>query len=379
MKKINYVLPDGNFFDQLSGRVSHAKGIIDGLADNDIEVNVFSEARAEQYIEHSEKVKLHSEEGGDDLPLYKRLIFTRDLIKKGLAFPTRPVLIRKTIFSLFYFLIVGVFNKNAKRLYWEVNGLSGEGYKGRAFYHLIYLTILLLHKVVLRKSGGVYVVNQQLKDSLCAGFYALSKDHVCVITNGGPKPQKNVATDDENKNINFIFFGVLQKYNDFELLINSFKNFTRNKGGQYSLFIIGNGVKKQIIKNLCDDVKNIHVLDPMSYDELSESEFSINGVGLIPLVDNFTSSILSPIKLFDYMSLGMPVIASDAVNFNGYEIDEKCIFKYKAGDNVSLISCFEQLVAQNGNLKNLREAARRNAHENSWTVKMKELLSFLGR
>lgn len=380
MNKITYILPDSDFFNRLCGRVSHAKGIIDGLIDNNVEVNVYSEERINIYIDNQDKLIKTNFIGGDELSFFSKILFTFKMLNSAINNESGSILIRKTIFSsLFFIFKLDFFCKRKSKIYWEVNGLTGEKYKESKFLYFIYFLLIILNKISLRRSNGIYVVNQQLKESLSSGFFRVNPDIIKIITNGGPESVPFVSKEKGIKNINFVFFGVYQKYNEFDIVIESFKSFKKKHTNSSKLYFIGSGVELDKIKKISSKENDIIIINAMSHQKLSSMDFIQDefSIGLIPLKDNFTSTILSPIKMFDYMSLGMPIIVSNVVNFNGYIINKTNVFEYEAGNKISLESCFSYFIKNTPNFNELYNVSIENANSNTWSIKMEELLGFI--
>lgn len=379
LKQITYVLPDANFFSRHSGRVTHAIGIISGLIKNDVYINLFSEERVNSYIENNNTLSLNTLSGGDELSFFSRIIFTFRLLTLSISNTEKnhPILIRKTVLSLIYFFMNLNNNKDC-HIFWEVNGLGLQRWKGKPIRGLVFNIILLFNKYILRKSSGVYVVNNELKESLTKGYFAVSKDKVIVLTNGGPEPfnKVRIASPDE---ISFIYFGMFQDYNEFDKVIKAF-NFYNKKFKNSNLYIIGSGKLENLIYSLSKNLNNINVLKSMSYIELTKMKFlETRCVGLIPLKNFYASSILSPIKMFDYMSLGMPIIHSDSVNFSGYKINHSSCKVYESGDVDSLIEAMIEIdeVKELNEWEELMSIAFKNAENNTWQGKMKILMNFI--
>ena len=97
---------------------------------------------------------------------------------------------------------------------------------------------------------------------------------------------------------------------------------------KYKILIIG-GKKKEKIDNLNKILKENGILDRITITgwinkkELNNYLKRIK-IGLLPLVENFFNCyITSPLKIYDFMSSGVPIIASDIPTINEFICDEK--------------------------------------------------------
>jgi len=98
------------------------------------------------------------------------------------------------------------------------------------------------------------------------------------------------------------FFGLLTTWVDIDLIIEASQIYR-----DYNFVIIG---KSNIDLSKLSNVSNIFYLGEIAYDELPKFANAFD-VGIIPFIINDLTKACNPLKLLEYLALGIPVISSD--------------------------------------------------------------------
>jgi glycosyltransferase involved in cell wall biosynthesis len=374
--KLTYILP-GKFFASEEGRggqVAHALGVIKGLAQNNLSVTVVGEPNLQnKYVKNTiDGVTFESiNKDSFPIPIVSKLKFAYKCTKKATVGRRDAVLIRKNIYILLicFFTLGFKLSKVRQPVYWEVNGLSLQNLLKYPVIRYIYYFILFIHKIILRQSDGVYVVSKSLKEELSSGFFAVDSKKVRVIPNGAPPWLGPKYL--EGQPFRFIFFGVFQPYNDFTGIIEAFKRLKNEVDNQIELHFCGYGKQQDIIKEETVNAKDIYYWGPMIPNDLHyENIATFKSVGLIPLKNITNSKFLSPVKLFDYAALGMPVIVSSATNIDHYPAIEGVIYEYEAENMSSLVKVMKDIMHDEELWSEISFLTEKATKRNSWKERM---------
>ncbi|RCW45011.1 glycosyltransferase [Halanaerobium sp. MA284_MarDTE_T2] len=184
---------------------------------------------------------------------------------------------------------------------------------------------IICHQNILKELYKKYIPNQ----------------NYCVARTG---IRKITYSDDlwNNKYIGYI--GSLQKRKKIEDLFYAIKKI---KNKEIKLMIIG-GRDKETINYYLDLIRELGLEDKVKItgwvDKIEvEKNLKKLKIGIVPLADTFFNRYLtSPMKIFDYFSHGIPVIATDLPP-NREIITEKCGLFYKPGDIDSLVNAINEL------------------------------------
>lgn len=374
--KITYVLPDPNFASAKGkgGQVSHALGVIDGIERNNIDIQVLGEKNISRFYGGRNIRYIEGISGGY---LINTIIYAYKCLAISSSNDSDAVLIRKSVGTLLLGILTLNFRliKSPKNVFWEVNGYTFENYNTNIFGAALYNLSVLAHKILLRKSQGIYVVSDALKEKISSGFFSINPEKIIVIPNGGPNWKGFIK--EEKKATKFIFFGVFQSYNDFSCVIEAFK-LLKDKYTNVELHFCGYGKEEDFIEEESRMDEDIYFWGSKVFDNLyNEGIATKKSIGLIPLKEIGTSKILSPIKMFEYIALGMPIVVSNAAKLSN-DVDMKgLIFTYQAGNNIDLARVMEEVLENNSIWENIESKSKNLVKENNWASRMKELIKFI--
>ncbi len=113
---------------------------------------------------------------------------------------------------------------------------------------------------------------------------------------------------------------------------------------------------------------NIHVTGPVSYERIPEvmSEFD---VCIVPHVETGFTNSLNPLKLWEYLASGKPIVSTRVAGFNSYPN----LCRIASGVDAFVTACGEAM-AENGAA---RPARRAEARKHSWERRLDVLLDAL--
>jgi glycosyltransferase involved in cell wall biosynthesis len=127
---------------------------------------------------------------------------------------------------------------------------------------------------------------------------------------------------------------------------------------------IGEGQPQTSVDDLAN-IKNIHILGPKSY-EILPSYIRHFDIATIPCPKNQYTESMFPMKFFEYMAAGKPIIVRDIDsllefknNYYSYSSEEEFI------DNVSSLL----------NLKYEYQSGLELAKKNTWEIRLKHMLN----
>jgi len=101
-------------------------------------------------------------------------------------------------------------------------------------------------------------------------------------------------------------------------------------------------------------------------------------VGVIPLTDNVMSRYFtSPLKMFEYMSAGLPMVASDLPTIREVLVDHENAVLVKPGDSKDLARGIKELLDNQELANKLSQRAYEDVKQYSWDMRAERIMSVL--
>jgi glycosyltransferase involved in cell wall biosynthesis len=164
---------------------------------------------------------------------------------------------------------------------------------------------------VLHESDAVVVVSDDLGCYLAENYYVDDAKIFCVSNAG---TDKGVTKQPRTMPRNLVYAGILEPWERVDLAIASIPH-VMNVHGKVRLLIAGSGSLEGYLIKL---VNNLRVKDYVSfpgtipYDKVTD--FLVQGdIAVLPSTLDVVRKVACPIKLFDYLAAGLPVVTVDGL------------------------------------------------------------------
>lgn len=214
---------------------------------------------------------------------------------------------------------------------------------------------------------------QRLYDAVAAR----RKKNMALITNGvdyehfqnretrGDVPERMRMVVSRGKKI-IGYFGAFASWFDYDLVMT-----LAHERQEYELVLIGVDYDGSMARYDLDRLQNITVLGHVNYAELPDHARWFN-VSMIPFMVNEITLSTSPIKLFEYMALGHPIVTTALPECERYE---SVLVGRNDSEFVQKIDEAIKLEYEGDYLRLLRKDALRN----TWGRKARDMLRMIGQ
>ncbi|WP_312981186.1 methyltransferase [Atlantibacter sp.] len=162
------------------------------------------------------------------------------------------------------------------------------------------------------------------------------------------------------------YHGALAKWIDYELLNKIAAN------DNYILLLIGYEHDSSMRESGLLERENVYFLGSKSYFELPQYAYYYD-IGILPFKKYKLTESVSPVKLFEYMALGKPIVTTDLVECLKYE---SCLIA-EAEDHEAFVANLAKAVTLKSNAE-YQLTLQNEAVENSWQSKTVDYLQLVG-
>lgn len=180
--------------------------------------------------------------------------------------------------------------------------------------------VLERHNYMMKNSAAVVAtagklfsdVSEVRKDGVHLIPNAVDYDHFHRVPDPRNVPKEIKRVMDSGGPI-LGYFGAIAKWFDYELIKN-----IAGRHPEWNIVLIGWDYDDTIKKSGIEEFKNIHYLGIKEYGILPEYAVWFD-VCILPFLINEITNSTSPIKLFEYMALGKPVVATPIREVSNYK------------------------------------------------------------
>ena len=186
----------------------------------------------------------------------------------------------------------------------DVHGLASAEYSENKFHSVSEKRLRFLCEaegLAARESAILLAVSKSMKDYFIGCGVPASR---VVVAMNGADPSKNTARF--AKPMRVIYAGIFAFWEDVDSFLDMARADLANE-----FFIAGRGpLKNHVEKRIINEKIRINYLGSLKRAQLLDSLVSMQ-VGLAPSVDALTRRVACPIKVFDYLAAGLPVVTPD--------------------------------------------------------------------
>ncbi|MEC8556781.1 MAG: glycosyltransferase family 4 protein [Planctomycetota bacterium] len=238
-----------------------------------------------------------------------------------------------------------------------------------------------------RESNHVFAVSTPLRDYLVAE-YQVESNKISVLPNGANPDtftcKSRIETDSRNlrEQLGIAdghrvvgFTGILREWHDVEMLCRAFSKLNTNS---VHLLLVGDGPSESNIKAL---VKRLNMQDRVTITGRVSHHQVANYVGLMDVaVSPKATFYASPMKILEYMAMGVAVIAPDMPNIRDLLEDEVSGLLFTPANEAELRICLEKCLDDDLLCIRLGENARKLVEtRRNWICNAEEILRKLNQ
>ena len=198
---------------------------------------------------------------------------------------------------------------------------------------------------VLRRVDGVVCVIEESADRVRS--LGVPEPKISVVRNTPIIDETSKRRDnlDASGELLIAYLGLIERHRGVHDLVRAVVE-CRKRNWPVKLVVVGDGVGLPEIRALateCGELGHgVELLGRLENRRAIEVIAKAN-VGAIPHIPCAAWNTTIPNKLFDYMSLGLPVLASDVPPVRRIVLQEGCGVCYRSGDIMDLVSKIEEL------------------------------------
>lgn len=232
---------------------------------------------------------------------------------------------------------IAVMNEDRIPVIADLHGLWSAEYgehPNRGTSKRLLAAICRIEEKIYDTAHQVLVVSNNMKDYLIEGN-KIAEKKVTVVQNGADLHDRCARYDAD---IKCIYGGMFTFWEDVDAYLDMAKADPEN-----DYYLIGAGP-------LCD-----HILDRIDTEDIAIDYFghksrmeSLNlfaqmTIGIAPSMNNITRYVASPVKVYDYMACGLPVITPDYGEWSRHVQENDCGFVTRNSDAGEFLEALHQL------------------------------------
>lgn len=224
-----------------------------------------------------------------------------------------------------------------------------------------------LHAVVLQRVDHVFVLSEALADSVVEN-YSVDREQIRLLPLGVDTDRFR-PSDESYDRLSIVYAGSLARYRGIDTLIDAVGGLSEEHQCQIRVDLYGSGPEEYVSELIADATQDsefdIHWHGPVSHEELpTKAARSDIAVSPIPPYEAFQVS--SPAKVFEYLAMGLPVVASRIDPHERILNDGETALLFNADSPADCRAKLARLVTDEELRTRLSVAAQEKSSQHSW-------------
>ena len=230
-------------------------------------------------------------------------------------------------------------------------------------------TLKQIETNVYKNMNALISLSYELKEFLINNF-DIDKEQIFVAPDAVKKEWFLI----EKKPLYICYTGSLYKWKGVDVLISAMKYIPNEK-----LLIVGGGERLEELKELA--MKN-HLSDRIIFagevpHTLIPEYLSKAKIAVLPNTAYETSKFSSPLKLFEYMAAGIPIVASDLPVFREILQNQKNALFFEPGNSQALANAIKQILNSDELAQKLSENAKKTAEKYTYEKRAEKICEII--
>jgi glycosyltransferase involved in cell wall biosynthesis len=174
-----------------------------------------------------------------------------------------------------------------------------------------------------------------------------------------------------------LYHGGLAPRFGVETLIRSFAQL-RESAPRLELRVCGSGEDRDRLAALATQIDPLRIdvaREPVPFERIPE-ELAASHIGVVPTLHDHFTELLLPVKLLEYVHMGLPVVASRLPGISSY-FSERDVSEFVAGDERDLARAIESLCADPAAARERAASATRKLAAITWQSQRARYLSLV--
>ena len=242
---------------------------------------------------------------------------------------------------------------------------------------LIFRLLRLTEWVCAKFASHVIIANHLWRERLLSR--SVEPDKCTVVLNSPDRSIFHLSKEPPAKSDRFLLLypGTLNWHQGLDIAIRAFSKIS-SEVPQAEFHIYGEGPSKQLLARLVNELglqKRVFLHEPQKLREIARVIENAD-LGIVPKrTDGFGNEAFST-KIFEFMSMRVPVIVSDT-RIDRYYFDDSLVRFFRGGDKDDLADCMLDLIQHPEKRRALVENATEFIAKNDWTAKKHEYLDMV--